>query len=76
MKLMKYSIRRLLFCFSLLLFNCLKLQAATTDSLVYFNDLAFKNDTDKIAFVNFITKNYIHLILVYLEVPINLMLTW
>jgi hypothetical protein len=68
MKLMKYSIRRLLFCFSLLLFNCLKLQAATTDSLVYFNDLAFKNDTDKIAFVNFITKkNEMALLQLYLK---------
>jgi hypothetical protein len=42
--------------------------AVTSDSLVYFNDLAFKNDTDKVAFVNFISKkNETALLQLYLK---------
>jgi hypothetical protein len=60
---------RIIFIFlSLMLLLIIESFAVTTDSLVYFNDLAFKNDTDKVAFVNFISKkNETALLQLYLK---------
>ena len=57
MKLNKFSVKKILFYFGLLISSYSNLQAQTHDSLVYFNELSFASPLSSFTFKKFIANN-------------------